>query len=197
MYCPSCGQQVHENLRFCSRCGFALELTAEVLANNGYLPQFGDAKINKTLLTRRNVFRFGLVWFLVATLILLPICAVLFDNTPLDELVAPLIAILGPIGGLLIMLFSLFFQSAAKNSFSAMNSAANRQAPAQINSNYQPNALPAPNHDFNSARNSASYTPPVNQPNPVRRDWRSHDTGKLVMPPSVTEDSTRLLDKHE
>ena len=40
MYCPKCSQQqLSEDLRFCSRCGFPLAGVAMVLENDGLIPQ--------------------------------------------------------------------------------------------------------------------------------------------------------------
>ena len=39
MYCPQCGQQqLSDNLRFCSRCGFPLEVVLQILGTGGMLP---------------------------------------------------------------------------------------------------------------------------------------------------------------
>ncbi len=49
MFCPRCGQeQISEETRFCSRCGFMLTIVSEVVANGGVLPQslsFPDAEM--------------------------------------------------------------------------------------------------------------------------------------------------------
>lgn len=42
MFCPKCGyQQVSNDMRFCSRCGFSLAGVAELLIKNGLEPQAG------------------------------------------------------------------------------------------------------------------------------------------------------------
>src|SRR5436309_68893 len=39
MFCPQCGQrQITNEARFCSGCGFPLNVVGELLANNGQLP---------------------------------------------------------------------------------------------------------------------------------------------------------------
>ena len=35
MFCPRCGQQAAEEVRFCSRCGLALDAAAEIVASGG------------------------------------------------------------------------------------------------------------------------------------------------------------------
>ena len=43
MYCPRCGQQqVSEEIKFCSRCGFPLGLVSEIIMHGGFLPQLAD-----------------------------------------------------------------------------------------------------------------------------------------------------------
>ena len=43
MHCPRCGQQqISDQTKFCSRCGFQLGLVSELLMNGGFLPQLAD-----------------------------------------------------------------------------------------------------------------------------------------------------------
>ncbi|MCA1621121.1 MAG: zinc-ribbon domain-containing protein, partial [Acidobacteria bacterium] len=35
MFCPRCGQQAAEEVRFCSRCGLPLGAAAEIVASGG------------------------------------------------------------------------------------------------------------------------------------------------------------------
>ncbi len=58
MFCPRCSQeQVSEETKFCSRCGFSLSLVAEVLTNGGFLPVFSvwENKLGKTLKASQNL----------------------------------------------------------------------------------------------------------------------------------------------
>lgn len=42
MYCPQCGQQqISGEVRFCSRCGFALNVVMELIKHNGVLASHG------------------------------------------------------------------------------------------------------------------------------------------------------------
>ncbi len=65
MHCPRCGQQqVTEETRFCSRCGFQLGLVAELLAHGGVLPQLAELyKGKSTFFTRKNGVIFTVLWF--------------------------------------------------------------------------------------------------------------------------------------
>lgn len=189
MHCPNCGQQqVSEQMKFCSRCGFPLGLVSEILANGGFLPQLAQINNKKYKLTRKNVFLFGLVWLLVSLFLIIPITAVVFGDTRLGEALIPLAGILGTMGGLLIMLFSLFFQSASKFNAEQLPQRQNFIPQSQLGAvNQQNNALPPQPASFTPA--SAAYSPP-------RGGWREAKTGELV-PPSITEGTTRLLEKDE
>lgn len=193
MYCPNCGQeQVSANLRFCSRCGFPLGLVAEVLAYGGSHPQLATLEQKKNRFSRKNVFLFGLAWFLIFVLLLTPLAAVVLGDTTLGEFLVPVTAILGTMGGILMMIFSLFFPS-SRARFESLPMRQNFAGTGQLHSNYQPNALPPQSANFNPVNNA--YTPPVPQGVPTKPDWREANTNELVMPPSVTEDTTKMLEK--
>ena len=188
MFCPNCGQQQASNqMKFCSRCGFPLGLVSEVLANGGFLPQLAELNYKNKRLNRRNVFFFGLIWFLVSTLILVPITAIIFGDDRAGEVLIPFMAILGTMGGILMMIFSLFFSSKAKNNAEFTGQKQNFVPQNQINSAAINNALPPQSANFTSA--NAAYSPPLG-------GWREAKTGELV-PPSITEGTTRLLDRDE
>ena len=56
MHCPRCGQQqISDQTKFCSRCGFQLGLVGELLENGGFLPQLAELHKGKTpLFSRKN-----------------------------------------------------------------------------------------------------------------------------------------------
>src|SRR5215217_6050387 len=66
MHCPRCGQQqISDQTKFCSRCGFQLGLVSELLENGGFLPQL--AELNKSkgkIFSRRNGVLFSVLWFI-------------------------------------------------------------------------------------------------------------------------------------
>ena len=180
MYCPRCGQQqVSSELRFCSRCGLPLSLVTEVVSNGGFLPQLADLQKSKGLFTRKNGLKFGLAWFLVWTFLITPLVAIA-DG---EEIVA-VTAILGFIGGILIMLFSmLFLQKEPKN-----------LPTAETNQNI--NDLP----NFLGNREKTALPPqqsiPVsNYAPPAPGSWQSNTED--LQPRSVTEGTTKLLDREE
>ncbi|HEY0659357.1 MAG TPA: hypothetical protein VGD05_12820, partial [Pyrinomonadaceae bacterium] len=105
MHCPRCGQQqVSVETKFCSRCGFPLGLTAEVLSHGGFLPQLAELNEKKTFFTRKNGVVFSLFWFMFFTLLLTSIFGIA-GARPLQGITA----VIGVFGGLMLMIASLIF----------------------------------------------------------------------------------------
>jgi hypothetical protein len=177
MYCPQCGQQqVSDATRYCSRCGFLLEGVGLVLASGGQVPmrqvQSGDRKLSP----RSKGIRQGAMMML-STLLLVPLVAIITVNflEPLVFLIG-VTAIVCFVGGLLRILYALLMQDEV--------------APLEIN--------PAP-----------GYSPPTQFDSPARTTlppasanaatgWRPRtNTADIYQPPSITENTTRLLDKED
>ena len=181
MFCPQCGQQqMAAEIRFCSRCGLPLNLVSEVVANGGTLPQLERINQTKNFRSRSSGLKFGLIWFLVLTFLLTPIFAVL----NLEEMV-PVMAILGFIGGILIMVYSVMFlekkpkelSNAASNQFTETN-------PNYLRGNAGANALPP------------QQTYPVSDyVQPQAGSWRANTED--LQPSSVTEQTTKLLNEED
>lgn len=184
MYCPRCGEeQTSEQIRFCSRCGFLLEIVSEVLANGGVLPQLAELNKNKKLLTRENGIKSSVVWLIVMWLALTPLLAIL--NAP-KELIA-ITAVLGFAGGVLLMLISFLFLD-NKPHFSNPQTAnfTGGFASQNLSGNADSaNALP-----LLQTQSAQSYAAPA-------ADWKAPITGELAKPPNVTENTTKLLSKDE
>ena len=181
MYCPRCGQeQVSSELRFCSRCGLPLNLVAEVVSNGGTLPQLAQLYQSKTIFTRKNGLKLGLVWFLLMTFLVTPLLAIA-DG---EEIVA-VAAVLGFVGGLLIMLFSyLFLKNEPKNlNANEINQSINESANF-LRGNKGQNALPP-----QQSIPASTYAPPP------AGSWQSNTED--LQPRSVTEETTKLLKKEE
>jgi hypothetical protein len=180
MHCPRCGQQqVSEEIKFCSRCGFPLGLVSEILSHGGFLPQLAELNKNKELLTRNNGLKISLIWFLVICFILVPLAAI--THAP-GGIVAGL-SIIGFCGALLLSVLSFLFLPKAKNSYE--NQFQNENvAPQFLSGNKAQTALPP-----QTSQPVSSYAPPANS-------WKAPDTGDLV-PHSVTEGTTKLLQKDE
>lgn len=184
MHCPRCGQQqVSEEIKFCSRCGFPLGLVAEVLAHGGFLPQLNDLQKDKKWLTRSNGLKIALLWFVVF-ICLVPLAAI--TKAPGD--ITASLAILGTIGGLFLTILSFLFLPNPPKTNKNFNNLQN------INS-------ASPQYLSENAATAAALPPQTSQPvshyaAPSAGSWKAPDTGELV-PHSVTEGTTKLLQKNE
>ena len=181
MYCPRCSQQqVSEETKFCSRCGFPLGLISEILSHGGFLPQLAELYKDKKLLTRRNGLIFSLFWFLIFVLILTPVAGI----TGAPDAVAGFLALVGTMGALIMTIASfLLFQKEPKGL-----QMQNHELPTANLHNLhgtQPNALPP-----QQSQSAQSYVPPPGT-------WKAPDTGEFARPSSVTEGTTKLLEKNE
>jgi len=182
MYCPRCGkQQVSGQLKFCPKCGLPMGLVTEVVSNGGTLPQL-DALLDKKskILTRRNGIVFSLFWFLFFVLIVTPFWAIV----DVEEMAA-MSGVVGVFGSLLIFLFSLFFLGKKPKDLERFAAV---QQGNQLSGGYPIDMNALPPHMQQSAAEYASPQP---------GSWRAPDTGDLVGPGSVTEGTTKLLQKEE
>ena len=169
MYCPNCGQQqISDEMRFCSRCGLALSGLAEWLAGSR-LPEkrVDDAQVAAASPRRKGIRRAAKLMFFSA--VLFPVFLVI--SLLLDD------------GGPMIIPIVTFFVAAVLMLYARLFSP--KTAPAN-NQVAQTSALNA-----TSAR--GSLPPATNIPTPGlgRQQVR---TNELAQPPSVTENTTRLLD---
>jgi len=179
MHCPRCGQQqVSEETKFCSRCGFPLGLVSELLAHGGFLPQLAELYKSKKWLTRKNGVVFSVMWMMFFLLILTPI----FGAADVDAL-ALASAVTGVFGGLMWLIASLVFLKSASKDFFPANELPN----ANVNNLYETNQRVLPPQQSQLAQ---SYVPPANS-------WKAPDTGEFARPRSVTEGTTKLLKKDE
>ena len=155
-----------------------LSTVAEVLAHGGYLPQLAELdKKKRSVVNRRNGMAFSLIWCLFFLLIMTPFWGIL----GVDEL-AGVSAIMGIFGGLLIFVSSLLFLKTAPPAYLAQNAFGPQAPPYGIHG--QPDRSALPPHQSIPA---TAYGPPQ------AGSWR--DTNDLQ--PSVTESTTRLLDKDD
>lgn len=184
MHCPRCGQQqVSEDIKFCSRCGFPLGLVSEILAHGGFLPQLADLQEKgKNWLTRNFGLKISLIWFLLICFILVPLAAI--TKAP-GGIIAGL-SIIGFCGALIMTVLSFLFLSNEKKSSQWPNELpAGNFAPQFMSGNQKQTALPP-----QTSQPVSAYAPPA------AGSWKAPDTGELV-PRSVTEGTTKLLQKDE
>jgi len=179
MFCPRCSQeQVSDEQKFCSRCGLPLDMIAEVLANGSLLPQLAELPKSKKFLTRRKGLLFSLVWFMIFSMILTPI----FGGVAHADALALACAIMGAMGGLILLIASFVV---LKNEPKIMESV-NKEIPNYRAKNlYQPQQPALPTQQSQSAQ---SYVSPANS-------WKASDTSEFAQPQSITENTTKLLEK--
>ncbi len=175
MHCPSCGQQQASiETKFCSRCGLPLGVVSEVLAHGGFLPQLAELNKKKKIFTRRNGMGFSLLWCLFFLLVMTPLWGII----GVEEL-AGASAIIGIFGGLIMLISSLMFLP--KPQYKIDMSFAQPPPPQMYGSEI--GALPP-----HQSVPASVYSPPR------AGSWR--DTNDL-QPTSVTESTTRLLNKDD
>lgn len=175
MHCPRCGQQqVSEEIKFCSRCGFPLGLVSEILAHGGFLPQLADLHKTKSKFTKKHGVMFSVFWFIFFLFIMTPFWGIL----DVDKM-AGMSAIVGIFGGLMILIGSLVFLKSSKEIQPGMTLT---NQPQMLYGSAQQNALPP-----QQSVPTSSYVPP--KPG----SWR--ETNDLVEPNSVTDETTKFFNR--
>jgi hypothetical protein len=182
MFCPQCGQQqVTGHIRFCSRCGFPMDGVIQLLGHGGILPIYRDPDDPASISPRRKGVKQGGM-LLLSGAVIVPILAMFasFVNATFLEILAALAAIICFIGGPLRMLFAALFEEGAPRPF-------------------RPYGPPAPPMHMPPQQFPQPVQRPVLTPPPARPQggWRRPNTAELANPPSVTENTTRLLDKED
>lgn len=179
MYCPQCGQeQVSDVTRFCSRCGFLLDGVSAVLASGGTVPTRYVQAGHKQLSPRSKGVRQGAM-LMLSTILVVPIVSIIsVFIIGYPEIIVPITAMFCFIGGLLRMLYALLMEDAVP----------------QLNFEELAGQRPPGVPQFERpARHTALPPPPANT-----ASWRPRpNTAEIYQPPSITENTTRLLNKHE
>ena len=180
MYCPQCGQeQASSEMRFCSRCGFPLGGVTDLLAHGGVagaLPQTGRTGPQvRGLSPRQKGTRAGIMQML-SGLLVVPIIAILSHNIfGWQALIIPLAALITFVGGLLRIIYARLYEDDTPE----MSDAPPAPAPAQFTARARVSALP----------------PRQGVPAPDFAPRRVNTAELVPQPPSVTENTTRLLDE--
>jgi hypothetical protein len=181
MFCPQCGQQqVTGVIRFCSRCGFPLDGVIQLLSTGGALPAYRSADEPVQISPRRKGVKQGVLLFLLGVLIV-PILGMFasFSSAMFPQMLAILAAIICFVGGPLRMFYAAVFEEGA---------------PKPIRPYGAPIPMHVPQQFMPQGQNPALPPPPARQP----PSWRTRPTtAELANPPSVTENTTRLLDKED
>ena len=178
MHCPKCGQQqLSEETRFCSRCGFLLTGIAEVVANSGVVPTKKTGLFGSTGSKKRRGVMQGTFIFLLTFLVvpLLGLVTIAFNLEPFLPAIA--VFLLG-VGGILRIIYALMFEPGA----------------ADLNT-FQQGAFPVAG-EHRGALPPSQSTPASVYTSPAAGSWR--DTNDLQFQPgSVTDSTTKLLQKEE
>ena len=184
MFCPQCGQQqVTGVIRFCSRCGFPMDGVIQLLNTGGIIPMYRDSDEPAPISPRKKGVKQGGM-LLLSGAVIVPILAMFanFTNATFLEILAALAAIICFIGGPLRMLFAAVFEEGAPKPFRPYG------PPAAMH------AQPQPPRFVPHASQQALPPPQVRPPG----SWRPRPTtAELASPPSVTENTTRLLEKED
>lgn len=183
MFCPQCGQrQISNEARFCSGCGFSMNVVGELLANGGQLPWRPPSGTPKVITPRGKGIRQGAM-LMVSTLLVVPLIGIIgVAMLGLPGEIAGAAAVICFIGGFLRILYALFLEENTPKTLDAVS---------------QPAYVPPPTiPDYLGAPQRSATLPPA-QSNPIQAPRpRRFDTGEIAPPVrSVTDHTTRLLDK--
>lgn len=178
MFCPQCGQQqVSDASRFCSRCGFQLAAVLGLLATGGRgavtaEPAFEAVPAPPS--PKRKGAQLG-GKLMLSGLFLAPALGILSEliGTP-DELA--IVGVIVFLAGLFRLLYALIFED----------------GPYRQHLQRQPAHVPQP--QFAPPPAVSALPPPQSQPAHSYAPPRP-DTGELAYRPSVTEGTTRLLER--
>jgi hypothetical protein len=166
MYCPKCGQQAADNLRFCSRCGLPISDVAEWLLGGTTLVVPGAPRAR--LSPKRKSMRLGakiMFWGVVLT----PIFAAL--SVPTDSPLPLFVPCLIFLAGLSLWLYYRLFGEEL------------------------PFADFQPEHTGQLGTVAVNGTLPPARGDVVGSNVRQVKTAEMIHPPSVTDHTTKLLDQ--
>ena len=173
MYCPDCGQQqISDEMRFCSRCGLALSGLTEWLAT-GQLPVVSAAQEQIASPRRKGIRRGAKLMFFSG--VLFPVCLGL--------------SLLFYEGAVMLFPCAVFFVSLVLILYARLFSSTTAPVNPPV---FQAPIVPSPAFGPNPTR--SSLTPGVNVAMPATGRHQVR-TNELAQPPSVVENTTRLLDE--
>jgi len=168
MFCPKCGQQSSDEVRFCPRCGLQLAGLPAYIAGNDLMAYRPDPAHQVELTAKKLGTRRGakLMFF---SFVLFPIffgfCFLVDGPAPL---VVPLTLFLA---GFVMLVYARIFGD-----------------------ELIPIRGRASNRDLGAGADRPALGAPQFTPAPLFNQPRA-DTAEIYRPPSVTENTTRLLDK--
>jgi hypothetical protein len=169
-------------MRFCSRCGFPLGGVAHLLAQDGVFDSGNDDSQEQGMSPRQRGVRQGVLMMLIGV-VLVPVLAILnsFIYGPnILDLLVPISAVVCFAGGLMRILYALIFEQGMTGQ-------------KQDSPTYVPPASPA---RLGTAMHGQALPPMQSIPIPDFVPNRAN-TVELVPPPSITENTTKLLDEEK
>jgi hypothetical protein len=178
MYCPKCSQQQgSDEVRFCSRCGFPLGIVRELIASGGSIVEREAEAQGGQLSPAFRGVRKG-VWIMLASLPLALVTALL---TAIDDGFAILIllSVLCFVTGFARLLYGTFKEEKAPR----LKSGSSQPQVASV-------ILAQPVTAARSPELPPARVPPIEDFTEQRMV-----TAEMAEPPSVTENTTRLLDE--
>lgn len=175
MFCPQCGQQqASDAARFCSRCGFQLGAVSGLLATGGAAPETAFETVPGPETPKRKGARLG-GKLMLSGMFLLPALGLMSElvGSP-DELV--IIGAIVFLAGLFRLLYALLFED------------------GPYRTQFRRQQAHAPQAQFAPPREFSALPPPQAVP---ARDYvpPRADTADMAYRPSITEGTTRLLDR--
>lgn len=179
MYCPKCSQQqVSDEVRFCSRCGFSLSAVRELVASGAPAEHAAEARAEQLSRSLRGARKGARM--MLATLALALVVALL---TLMNDDFAIF----------LIPVFLCFVVGLARVMYGVLR--AEKRASLIKGVASQPHVVPAA-----AGQPIAAAHMPELSPSPAVAPVESFaarraETAEMVRPPSVTENTTKLLDE--
>jgi MFS family permease len=183
MHCPQCGQhQLSDEMRFCSRCGFALGIVTELLVTGGTLPERETESLAAGFGGRKRGKRLGLLLMITAILLAM-IGGIIHDSLVHDQnapglagkLLLFLPAIIIGVAGFVRFFYALLLETNVQGSTPSLPPRATTKS--VLHAHDHPALTPSP------GVSAASFAA------------KRGNTREMVDVPSVTENTTKLLDQ--
>lgn len=179
MYCPKCSQlQSSDEMRFCPRCGFALAGVAMLVESDGVIPQLTDQPGQTIPSSRKKVMVESGIFAAIAWAVLF-VATFWFNAGGPFETMAKIAALiffsLGLIGLLRFLYGFLFVKDRAPQA--------------------ERSAFPNPNVQSDLLQTPRRAALPAQRDVPASDYPRRGHTNEMVQRPSVTENTTRLLEE--
>jgi hypothetical protein len=158
-----------------------LGVISEVVAQGGYLSQLAELQDRKTtFFNKKNGAVFSVFWAMFFIFM-----AIIFDGVLNINRLGEMFSAVGIFGGILILLMSLvYLPRSKKKRADSQAELPSARAPQGLYGDAGNAALP-PQQTYPAS----AYAPPAG--------WRAPDTAEFAAPGSVTDNTTKLLDKDE